>query len=689
MQENEQKLQETEGDAEINEEKRIKNVEESPISEPKTSDDSVQDIEETPIPDTKSKEKPPVEEEPSSKEELSKTEETDDAIDEIEESNAEDAEDKDNEKRHHIPLLDYHAMSMENLVGELQRLVRNEKVQAINKHASSIKYEFDQKFQEFLEHKKEEFVANGGNEIDFRYNSVAKRQFNEVFAEFREKRDQYYKKLEQNLKANLQKRLEIIEELKGLMNVEEDINTTYKNFKDLQERWRNAGPIPRNNYNDVWRTYHHHMEIFYDFLHLNRELRDLDFKHNLEEKLKLVERAEALANEPDLAKAFRELQTLHKIWKEDIGPVAKEQREEVWERFSNATKAMHQRRQENYQELEKVYEQNLEKKQGIIASILHISENVTNNHKALQQQIKEIEALRESFFKAGKVPQKVNEQTWSTFKEAVRKFNRNKNAFYKNQKKEQHDNLEKKRALLDLALALKDSDDKEMATPEMKRIQSEWKKIGHVPRKYSDKIWNEFKNACNHYFNRLHEEKNEAQKEEYANFEKKNACLDRLKAFQLSGDSEKDIASLKKFISEWKTYGRLPYNKKHVNGKFNKIVDALFKKMGVSRQESELLRYGDKMQQLAHDDNDMAISKERAFIRKKIEESKSEIRQLENNLQFFSNASEDNPLVKDVIKNIDQHKQALETWKAKLKKLNIMQHNRAKEVEEGNNTEEE
>ncbi|WP_370637528.1 DUF349 domain-containing protein [Flagellimonas sp. HMM57] len=670
-------------------------MEESPISEPKTSDDSVPDIEEIPTQDNKSEETSQAEEQlsskeqPSSKEEPSKTEDADKVMEEIEESNAEDAEDKDNEKRHHIPLLDYHAMSMENLVGELQRLVRNEKVQAINKHASSIKYEFDQKFQEFLEHKKEEFVANGGNEIDFRYNSVAKRQFNEVFAEFREKRDQYYKNLEQNLKSNLQKRLEIIEELKGLMNVEEDINTTYKNFKDLQERWRNAGPIPRNNYNDVWRTYHHHMEIFYDFLHLNRELRDLDFKHNLEEKLKLVERAEALANEPDLGKAFRELQTLHKIWKEDIGPVAKEQREEVWERFSNATKAMHQRRQENYQELEKVYEQNLEKKQGIIANILHIAENVTNNHKALQQQIKEIEALRESFFKAGKVPQKVNEQTWSTFKEAVRKFNRNKNSFYKNQKKEQHDNLEKKRALLNLALALKDSDDKEMATPEMKRIQSEWKKIGHVPRKYSDKIWNEFKNACNHYFNRLHEEKNEAQKEEYANFEKKNACLDRLKAFQLSGDSEKDIVSLKKFISEWKTYGRLPYNKKHINGKFNKIVDALFKKLGVSRQESELLRYGDKMQQLAHDDNDMAISKERAFIRKKIEESKSEIRQLENNLQFFSNASEDNPLVKDVIKNIDQHKQALETWKAKLKKLNIMQHNRDKEVEEGNNTEEE
>jgi len=423
------------------------------------------------------------------------------------------------------------------------------------------------------------------------------------------------------------------------------------------------------------------MEIFYDFLHLNRELRDLDFKHNLEEKLKLVERAEALANEPDLGKAFRELQTLHKIWKEDIGPVAKEQREEVWERFSQATKVMHQRRQEHYNQLEKVYEKNLEKKQKIIASITEIAANVSQNHRALQQQIKDIEALRESFFKAGKVPQKVNEQTWSAFKEAVRTFNRNKNAFYKSQKKEQLENLEKKRALLGLALALKDSEDREMATPEMKRIQSEWKKIGHVPRKYSDKIWNEFKEACNHYFNRLHAEKNESQKEEYENYNKKNACLEKLKAFQLTNNKDNDLDTLKAFIAEWKSYGRIPYNKKHINGKFNKIIDALFRKLGVSKHESELLRYGDKMQELAKSDDDRAISNERTFIRRKIDESKAEIRQLENNLQFFSNASEDNPLVKDVIKNIDQHKAALETWKAKLKKLNILKHNRNKEAE--------
>jgi len=179
----------------------------------------------------------------------------------------------------------------------------------------------------------------------------------------------------------------------------------------------------------------------------------------------------------------------------------------------------------------------------------------------------------------------------------------------------------------------------------------------------------------------LHAEKNESQKEEYENYNKKNACLEKLKAFQLTNNKDNDLDTLKAFIAEWKSYGRIPYNKKHINGKFNKIIDALFRKLGVSKHESELLRYGDKMQELAKSDDDRAISNERTFIRRKIDESKAEIRQLENNLQFFSNASEDNPLVKDVIKNIDQHKAALETWKAKLKKLNILKHNRNKEAE--------
>tara|TARA_R110002049_G_scaffold18326_4_gene70199 strand:- start:530 stop:2773 length:2244 start_codon:yes stop_codon:yes gene_type:complete len=615
-------------------------------------------------------------------------EKEEDVLEEIDESNAEDAEDLDNHQRHHIPMPDYHAMSMENLVGELQRLVRNEKVQAIKKHVDGIKYEFDLKFQEFIDEKKEDFVNSGGNEIDFRYNSVTKRQFNEVYSDYREKRNSYYKSLELGLKSNLTQRLEIINELKALVNVEEDINTTYKNFKDLQERWKNAGPIPRTNYNDVWRTYHHHIEIFYDFLHLNRELRDLDFKHNYEEKLKIVLRAEELVQIEDLNKAFQELQTLHKIWKEDIGPVGKEHREEIWDRFSNATKLLHQRRQEYYKDQEKVYEQNLERKNEIIQSISAIASHIAISHKELQQQIKEVEKLRDSFFKAGKVPQKVNEKTWASFKDAVREFNRNKNNYYKNLKKDQQLNLDKKRALLELAVALKESEDWDTTTQELKRIQNEWKKIGHVPRKYSDKIWKEFKSACNHYFDRFHALKNEAHKEEADNFERKNACLENLKNFELSGDKDKDLTAIKEFIAEWKEAGRVPFNKKSINAKFNKILDALFKKLNVNRQEAELLKYGNKIQQLVNNDNDYAISNERTFIRRKIEESKSEIRQLENNLQFFSNASEDNPLVKEVIKNINNHKDSLATWKAKLKKLNILENNLMKELEETENEDE-
>ncbi len=603
-----------------------------------------------------------------------------DGLDEIDESNAEDAEDEDNNHRHHIPLPDYHSMSMENLVGELQKLVRNEKVQAIKKHIDGIKYEFDHKFQDFLDHKKEEFISKGGNEIDFKYNSVTKRQFNEVYSDYREKRTQYYRNLDERLKANLKSRLDLIEELRGLVNVEEDINTTYRNFKDIQEKWRIAGPIPRNNYNDVWRTYHHHIEIFYDFLHLNRELRDLDFRHNLEEKEKMVLRAEALAYEPDLNKAFRELQSLHKIWKEDIGPVGKEHRDGIWDRFSNATKALHQRRQDHHKELEKDYEKNLVIKNEIIAALAEIGTRMASNHKALQQQINEVESLREKFFKAGKVPQNENEKTWSSFKDAVRAFNKNKNAYYKNLKQGQQENLDRKRALLQLAVSLQESEDWDSTTRELKRIQGEWKLIGHVPRKYSDKIWQDFKTACNHYFDRLHARKNKENKVELENFEAKNACLEKLKSYQLTGTKSKDLAAVKLLIEEWKSYGRVPFSKKGMNAKFNKILDALFRKLGVGRQESELMKYGNKIQQLANTEDDRAMLDERTFIRRKIDESKSELRQLENNLQFFSTASEDNPLVREVIQNIDRHKESVATWKAKLKKLNILENARNKEV---------
>ena len=369
-------------------------------------------------------------------EEIEDTETDDQLMSEIEESNAEDAEDEGNIDRHSIAKKDYEKMSMDELAEELELLVNNQKVQAIKSHVEEIRSEFKSKFSTLLDEKKEEFLNEGGNEIDFFYSNPIQTRYKGAIKEYRTKLNAHYKSLEKSLKDNLAERLDIIEEIKGLINVEENINTTYKHFKELQERWRNAGPIPRDKYNNAWNSYHHHVEIFYDFLHLNRDLRDLDFKHNLEQKVKIIERAEELAQDDDLNRAFRELQVLHKMWKEELGPVDKVYREEIWKRFKAATKKIHDKRQVHFEQLDKEYEKNLETKQAIIDQIKDLGEKGSKTHNEWQKKIKEIEALRNNFFEAGKVPIKVNEATWAAFKTAVRSFNKKKNAFYKDLKKD-------------------------------------------------------------------------------------------------------------------------------------------------------------------------------------------------------------------------------------------------------------
>ncbi|MCB0461473.1 MAG: DUF349 domain-containing protein [Flavobacteriaceae bacterium] len=595
------------------------------------------------------------------------SEKSDDPLDEIDASNAEDAEDSDNSERHELTEKDYHAMSMEDLVNELESLVNTRKIQVIREHVDMIRSEFNAKFSELLEEKKEEFLADGGNSIDFRFSNPIKSKFNEVYKTYRSKQKAYYKNLESSLQANLSKRLEIIEEIKGLINVEENINTTYKHFKELQESWRNAGPIPRDKYNNVWNNYHHHVEIFYDFLHLNRDLRDLDFKHNLEQKLKIIERAEELAQDNNSNRAFRELQALHKIWKEELGPVERERREEIWERFSAATKAIHEKRQEHFKELDRAYEKNLEVKLAIIAKIDEVTVDEGNNHSAWQKKIKKVEDLRNQFFNAGKVPIKVNENTWAKFKESVRSFNRKKNAFYKGLKKDQYKNLQKKLELIKIAEANKDSTDFAVTTPLMKKIQSDWKQIGHVPRRESDKIWKQFKSACNAYFDKLHESKNATNKEEIEAFEKKSALIEGMKSITFTNDKKSNLKLIKEHIEAWKAIGHVPYNKRSINKKFNKAIDDLYNQLDISKKETELLKYNSKLTTLSTDQR--SLDNEHNFIRKKIDDLKGEINQLENNLQFFSNVEDDNPLVKEVHQNIERHKNDLLIWEEKLKKV--------------------
>ena len=581
-------------------------------------------------------------------------------------SSEDDEEEEDNEEK---AQKDYSTLSKKELVAALDELLKTKKIQELKHDVEEIRSEFNSQFNEEFEHKKEEFLAEGGNIIDFHFTTPLKKDFNSLYFEYKERRNSHYKNLKKDLQANIDKRWELIEELKGLLGAEENINTTYKHFKEIQEKWHLAGAIPRDKYNTVWNTYHHHVENFYDYLHLNREFRDLDFKHNLDSKLKLITRAEELSQEENVNKAFRELQMLHKMWKEDIGPVAKEYRDDVWDKFSDATKIIHDKRQGQLAELEKDFEDNLEKKKQLVEEIKKVTEEAKPSHQGWQNAIKKVQELRDAFFNTGRVPRADNKEIWKAFKDVTGTFNHEKNGYYKNHKKEQFTNLEKKRELIKIADESKDSDDFDATTQLMKKIQSDWKEIGHVPRKDSDKIWKQFKKACNHYFDRVHAQKNEANNEEMVHFENKQALLTKLSAFEMSGDHKADLKIIKENISAWKEIGRVPYNKRTIEQKFNKILDGLFSKLDLSKKETELIKFDNKLNTLVNRDDERKLQNEHFFISKKIDETKDEIRQLENNLGFFHHVDENNPLVKEVHSNIARHKEQLDVWKAKLSKI--------------------
>lgn len=596
-------------------------------------------------------------------------------LEEIDNSNAEESEDDSIKEKHEIPVLNYDAMSMEALTDELDKLVNNEKVMAIKDHVEGIRKAFSDKYHHFIDEKKEEFLAQNNEEgLDFEYHFPLKNKFDSIYNAYKSSKAKHFRELQNKLEQNFAVRENLIEELKNLIDSgDSSIGDMFKKVNEIRERWKNTGAIPRDKYNILWNNYHFHMERFYDIMHLDKEARDLDLKNNLEQKQAIIAKAKELLNETDVMKAFRELQLLHRVWKEEIGPVDREHREAIWNEFSEITKQMHDKREALYALARGKETENLAVKNEIISQIIALGNEKIDSHSGWQAQIQKMEALREAFFKAGKVPAEVTEETWANFKKAVRAFNANKNVFYKDIKNEQQDNLNKKLALVEKAKSLQDSTDFAATTPIMKKIQDDWKKIGHVPRKYSDSVWKDFKDACNAYFDRMHEARNAETSEEVEAFEKKKAFLEELKSFTLTGEHKADLDVIKAHIATWKTFGKVPYNRRHIEGKFNKILDALFEKLSLSKKDTEMMRFNNRLEQLAEGDDRRALEQEQFFIRKKIDEVQSEIFQLENNIQFISSSSKgENPFIKEVQKSIERHKDDLKLWKEKLQQIKNM-----------------
>ncbi len=591
-------------------------------------------------------------------EEEVKKNETDKAVEEIEEKVAEEAE-KDVDKNT-ISMLDYESMELEVLVEELEKLIKENPVQNIKVNTDAIKNAFNTKFGTLLAEKKATFLADGGDSIDFQYSSPVKTNYNTLLSDYKKKRDVYYSDLDARLKGNLETRHTVIKELKELI-ADADTKTMYKSFKALQTRWRAIGPVPRNKYNDTWRNYHHHVERFYDLLHLSNDFRDLDFKHNLEEKLRLIERVNALAELENVNDAFKELQQYHKAWKEDIGPVSKEHREEVWQKFSAASKRIHDKRHDYFRSMKSQFQDIIEKKIVVIAKIEAYDTSKNKKHSDWQKSINEIEVLRKEYFNAGKLPYNKSEEVWQKFKNATKKFNHAKNLFYKNEKSVQQTNLDEKNALIAQAESLQDSEDWEVATNTMKKIQADWKKVGHVPRKFSDDIWKRFKAACNHYFDRFHNRQDNLNKEQQAFIEDKKAYIEEVKKLEKA-----TLEEIYEVIQKWRDLGDTPRSVRHLESKFYKVIDKLLEGLSLSKEDIELLKFKNLVDGYFAQNDGHKLNSEQLFVRKKLDEINKEVQQLENNLSFFSNAKDDNPLVLNVKKSIDKHKEAAEIWKQKL-----------------------
>ena len=559
-----------------------------------------------------------------------------------------------------VEIIKYDTLSLEELTDALDNIIHTQKVQHIKSSVEAIKSAFNLKFGTLLAEKKSLFLAEGGNTIDFQYSSPVKSKYNKLLSDYKKQKDIHYSNLEKQLKDNLEKRVQVIEDLKILIE-NADTKTMYKYFRDLQNTWRSIGPVPKTKYNDTWKIYHHHVERFYDLLHLSNDFRDLDFKNNLEEKLKLIEKAEFLAEMKDVNAAFKELQDLHKTWKEDIGPVAREMRDDVWDKFSAATKIIHDKRHDHFKSMKSQYVVIIEAKMLVIDEILSYDSSKNKTHNDWQKSIKDIDALRKKYFDAGKLPYSKSESIWKKFKEATKQFNREKNKFYKQEKNAQQNNLQAKLDLIKLAESIKDSEDWETTTNTFKKIQSDWKKIGHVPRKFSDDIWNKFKSSCNYYFDRYHNQKNALSDEQKEIIGHKIAFVEALKV-----DDYTTKDTITNLMESWSQLGSTPRGSKAVDLQFNKFVDGLLSKLSLDKSEIVLLKFKNIINGYLANNDIRKLDSELVFVRKKIDESVREIQQLENNLSFFSNASDDNPMVKNVHKNIDTFKNGLKAWKDKL-----------------------
>ena len=553
----------------------------------------------------------------------------------------------------------YDCLNLDQLLKALDKKVSSGRVHYNKRDVEALSKQIEPKLSQILEKKKEDFINAGGELKDFDAKIPEKTTYDELIRRHKSEKARYYQELENSFQNNLVIRKNLIDELKGLIGLDQPISDTYKQFKDLQARWRESGHVPRADANNIWKTYHHHVGIFYDFLHLNREFRELDFKYNYEEKLKIIEQAEALGKMDNIQKAFRNLQELHKRWKDELGPIAKEHGETLWERFSEATKVIHEKRQFFQKNQAQVYKANYEKKKTIIVQMERLAEVEIRTHNEMQKVIRDMENLRTSFFECGHVSRSDNAEIWALFKGVMRLFSRKRNTFYKSLKRDYSKNFKQRMELVKQVEIFLQTDDFAATTPKVIALQKKWKEVGPVSRKQNDKAWKLFRKACNDYFTLLGDRKNKLSEGEQHAFEEKDELLKKLQS-----EEGLDRTSIDQFIEEWTKIGSVGQKTNQINSEFVATIGNALKKLGEDKESIAAFKYKLKLKLMG--ERTELIQKEKSQIKQRLDKAKQEYIQLETNMEFFSKSSSENPLVNKVMKDLEKQKKIIDDLQQKL-----------------------
>ena len=560
-------------------------------------------------------------------------------------------------------------LTKEEILNRLQALV-DAPIETVRGEVESLKQAYYKIRRNEVDELRKAFVEQGGDEKDFTAPEDTQENFlKELLGSYKEKKAAYLAEEEKQKAENYEIKLQLIEQLKMLCESQDDFNKLYNEFKDIQQKWKEIKLVPEEHANELWKEYQTYSEAFYDLIKINNQFRDYDFKKNLELKTALCEAVEKLQDEKDIISAFHQLQKLHQQWRE-IGPVAKDLREELWSRFKAASTVINKRHQQHFENLKAKEQENLEAKTAICEQIEGIDYTALKTFKDWDEKNNEVLALQQKWRTIGFTPKKHNTKIFERFRAACDVFFTKKTEFYKAIKAEMEKNLEKKRALCEKAEALKDSTDWKGTTEKLIALQKEWKTIGQVTRRHSDSIWKRFITACDYFFDNKNKNVSSQKSEEQANLEAKKALIEKVKTMDESLETEEAISTLKEWIAEWNEIGHVPFKEKDkVYKAFHEAVDAQFDRLKVDQRDRRMKSYRNNVSEMAGKGKGKLYS-ERDRLMRTYERMKNDLQTYENNIGFLSISSKGGSgLVKEMERKIEKLKAEMELTVKKIEAI--------------------